>query len=105
MKPTKVLKSPLLTTAEGEGQESPLMKISVRVTGSSLLAAVPTKLAACAGGHGSLPCPACPLCSPQTLEKGPLPGPCLQIVGFTRNVISTYGNRDAIIFIIAVNAA
>lgn len=62
MKPEKVLKSAPLTTADGEGQESPLMKTLVRVTGFPLLAAVPAKLAACAGGHGSLPYPVCPLC-------------------------------------------
>lgn len=62
MKPAEVLKSPPLTTAGEEGQESLLMKTVVRVTGFPLLAAVPAKLAACAGGHGSLPYPACLLC-------------------------------------------
>lgn len=100
MKPAKVLKSPLLSTADREGQESPLVKTLVRVAGFPLLAAVPTKLAACAGGHRSTQ----PVLSAshRPWRRALFLAPDCRL---HRNVNSTYGNRDGIIFIIAANSA
>jgi len=81
MKPAKVLKSPPPTTAGGEGQESPLMKTFVRARGFPCLAAVPAKLALVQGAAGCCPALQGPSAS-HSPRKGPLPGPCLQLVGF-----------------------